>query len=559
MSHALYRRPWFAAVASCIAAVAVLTACTSSSSGDGDSSSTPSSPAASGSAKPVSGGSLRYGIDQGLDNINPAISGTDISPFIGRNIFDSLVVQKPGGKFGPWLATSWIISPDGLTYTFKLKTGVNFHDGSTFDAASVKAFLDYVKDPATKSTSGAALLSFYKSTTVIDPQTVEITLTQPYGQFLQALSTPTLGIQSTAAITAPVAEYKPIGTGPFKFVSWTQKVSVVLEANPSYNSPPADATHAGAPYLKKITFQFLNENSTRYGALTSGQVDAINAVPPNSISNLKSMSGFSVRSGFYPGLNYDVFLKQSGGILADTAVRQALVHSVDMDALVKSVYFGTATVAKNVVSPTTPGYDASAEASVLTYDPAKANALLDQAGWTGRDSDGIRTKNGQKLSLQWPIYTPAIREQRDVLDQGIQAEAKKVGIGIVRPQISDISKYIGGYISGTWDLFDVSQIRSSSDGLRRYFTTDQALNKGGSNLLSLSSSELDGYLNAAAATSDPAEADKNYASAEQFILANTFAMPTYIPSYNMGLSKKVQGVDFDVQGLPEFVNVWIAA
>ncbi len=540
-----------------LAALATAALITASLAACDDSEGTPrSSPAAT--SQPVSGGTLTYGIDQGLDNINPAVSGTDISPFIGRNIFDSLVFQADDGTFAPWLATSWKISPDGKTYTFKLEDGVTFHDGTPFDADSVKAFFEYVLDPDTKSISGTPLLAAFDRAKVIDPQTIEITLKTPYSQFLQALSTPTLGIQSPKAIATPAEHYQPIGTGPFKFVSWTPKVEVELEANETYTSPPEGAEHTGAPYLDDITFSFLNEDSTRYGALTSGQVDAINAVPPNSIKTLKSMSGYQVHSGLYPGLVYTVFLKQSGGILADENVRKALVESVDMDALVNSVYFDTATVAKSILSPTTPGYDPSTEGSALPYDPDDANSLLDAAGWTEKDDDGIRMKDGQRLTLQWPAYVPGVREQRDVLTQGIQADAMKVGIDLQRPQLTDISEFIGGYIDGTWDLLDLSQITGSADGLYRYFATASGISKGGSNLLSTAIPSLDEYLNEARAASEPVAASSAYNEAATMILKDALAMPTYVPGYNMGTSDKVQGVEFDAQGLPDFYDFWVA-
>ena len=221
--------------------------------------------------KPVSGGTLTYLVDQTQLTLDPGVSPAEVTGLIDRNIFDSLVVQAGPTEFKPWLAEKWTVSGDGLTYTFQLKRGVTFSDGTPLDATAVKTTLDHIVDPKAKSQFAASFIAPYKRSTVVDDSTITIELSRPFRPFLQALSTPYLGIQSPRALKAPAAEYTPIGTGPYAFVSWTQQKDVTLKRNPGYTSPPANAAHTGAPYLETLKFNYVTEDATRYGALKSGQ------------------------------------------------------------------------------------------------------------------------------------------------------------------------------------------------------------------------------------------------------------------------------------------------
>ncbi|MQY28430.1 ABC transporter substrate-binding protein [Nocardia aurantia] len=538
------RAAWIAAGA--VAAVVVVAGVVAGVAGSG-------SHAADAEAKD---GTLVYGISGTQVSLDPAVAATAVTSVINRNIFDSLVAQTGPDTFGPWLASSWTVSGDGLTYRFALREGVTFHDGTPFTADAVRASLDHVVEPKTKSAYAASLISAYQQTRIIDPHTVEIVLKQPFAPFLQALSTPSLGIQSPAALGA--ANYRPVGTGPFAFDQWDQGRSETLTRFDGYDSPPPGAAHSGPARLRTLVFRFINEDATRYGALTSGQVQAIAGVPPVSAGDLAGRADFTLRSDETPGLNYNVYLNQSRGPLADPEVRRALTAAVDVAKLVNNIYFGRYPVADNPISKVTADYDASARADLTGYDPENAKRLLDRAGWNRTDSDGIRLKDGVRLSLVWPYWPDGTREQRDVVADGIRAQARAVGIDIQRPTV-DTGTYIDKYlIGGGYDLVDVSFARPTPDVLRFAFFSANTYAKAGGNVALVTSPQLDAQVTDAAATTDPHRAAANYAAVQHEVLKQAYIIPIYTPVSLTGVAKSVHDLSFDVQTYPRFYDAWLS-
>lgn len=512
----------------------------------------------SGDGNPVSGGEVTYLVDQTQLTLDPAVSPATVTGLVSRTIFDSLVVQSSPTTFAPWLATSWDVSADGRDYTFHLKSGVKFTDGTPFNAAAVKETLDHVVNPASKSQYAASLIAPYQSATVVDDSTVKVTLSTPFRPFLQALSTPYLGIQSPKAIALPAAEYKPVGTGPFSFVSWTQQKDITLVRNPDYASPPSNAPHAGPAYLQTLKFNYVAEDTTRYGALTSGQAQGIAAVPPNRVASLQSNGKFRVLKTELPGANYNIYFNVKTGSTSDPLVRQALQAAINLPALVDSVYAGQYVAARNPLSPTTPDYDRAAESSLQGFDLAKAKELLDQAGWTGTSAAGYRTKDGQELTLTWPYLALINRDQRDVLGQAIQAQAQKVGIRIDRPNL-DSGSYTEKVLSGAYNILDTSNVRADADILRFSFATGSTFAKGGANLSLSASPELDAWLDEAAQTSDAAVAARDYAQAQAYVMKNAYLVPGYVQTSIVGTTSALRGITFDPQGIAQFYSAWLAA
>jgi peptide/nickel transport system substrate-binding protein len=527
----------------------LLTAACHSSSG--------SSAHPSDAPSPVNGGTLTYATDQLPDCLDPAFSPRDVVGVIDRQIFDSLVAAGPDGTFKPWLATSWKISPDRTTYTFTLRTGVTFQDGTPLNAAAVKTSLDHVVAKATHSEYAASLLGPYTGATVVNPTTVALHLSAPFEPLLQALSTPYLGIQSPKSLTGAAESTlcgHPVGTGPFSFVSWTKPTSIALKKNPAYKWAPRGAANSGAARLNAVTVQFATKDASRFGSLTSNQSDVIDNVPPSDVSALKADKNLGLISKQQPGAVYAIGLNTAKGPLSDVRVRQALLRAVNLDELVKSVFFGQYARAWSLLSPTTTDYDASLQKS-WTYDPAAANKLLDQAGWTGRDSSGYRTKDGKSLVLRWPSSGPL--QGRATLAQGIQAEAKKVGIHIDYVN-EDTGKYTNDLIAVNLDLIDSSFVRNEPDILRHFYESKQTVFNGGANVFKLHVPQLDKWLDGAAASDDAAVRKQDYTRAQQYIVRNALALPVYVPTVLLGHRATVHGITLDPTGIPLFQGVWKA-
>lgn len=186
----------------------------------------------SSAATPAGGGTLTMGINATPDTLDPGATGLALTLLISFALFDPLVYWLPDGKggsaFHPGLAESWTISPDASVYTFKLRKGVTFHDGTTFDAKAVKATYDHVVDPKTKSKSGLGALGPYKETKILDDYTVQIVFTAPNASFLHQQAAGNFGISSPAALAkyGPTAYgNNPVGTGPFTFQSYQAAAS----------------------------------------------------------------------------------------------------------------------------------------------------------------------------------------------------------------------------------------------------------------------------------------------------------------------------------------------
>ena len=332
-------------------------------------------------------------------HMDPQVSQLDVSGMVQRAVLDSLVFQKDDGSFVPWLAKDWKVSDDSTEYTFMLRDDVTFTDGEPFDAEAVKANFDRIVDPETESAQAASMLGadFYEGTEVVDEYTVKVSFTQPYAPFLQAASTPQLGFYSPAVLEESADQLKAggpgitVGTGPYELTEYTPDQELVYTRNDDYAWGPHGEK---APKVETLRVEIQPEASVRTGVVQSGEADLASNIPPNLAGDLGD--GITVDSIEYPGLPYSLYLNEKYGVFADEKVRQAFARGIDVDAAVEEIFFGQFPRAWSVLGSTTPGYDASLEGT-WAFDQDAANALLDEAGWTERDSDGNRMKDWQRL------------------------------------------------------------------------------------------------------------------------------------------------------------------
>ncbi|MEV4496151.1 ABC transporter substrate-binding protein [Micromonospora arborensis] len=502
------------------------------------------------------GGRVVFATDKEPECFDTQVSQSDISGVLMRNVFDSLVSRGQDGEFKPWLASKWSLSADELTYTFTLREGVKFSDGTPFDAAAVKANYDRIVAPATKSKYAAGLLGPYAGTTVVDPLTVAVRFTRPFASFLSAASTSYLGIRSPKAIAADLCAGSPaqqVGTGPFLFASYTRGQQVVLTRNPSYNSAPATAAHTGPANLSELVFRFVAEDTVRVGSVTSGQADIADRVPPNQVGTLKNNATVQLTSSNTPGLGYQYFLNTQSPLFADRRVRLAVQQAFDVDRAVKAVYFGEYERAWSPLSPATEAYDASLVNS-FKYDPAAAAVLLDQAGYTGRDAQGFRTKAGHRLTatlLYVPLYTP---EDRRTLDQALQGDLKKVGIELKLVPM-EAAAYEPVRNAGEYDVIAFAWGGSNPDLLRTMFDSKNFFDAGGNNASRLTDRAVDDWLAAAAASTDPVARKDLYGKAQRRIIDEGVSLPTAVSERQLAVRSAITGLTFDANGWPLFYDV----
>ena len=418
--HSLSRRGFLATGGLTMAALGaspLLAACSSSSGG-----SPPSGPS----------NALTVGAFQEPDTLDPNATGLALSLFIASQIYDPLMWWLPtssgGYEFVPGLAQSYEVSSDGTTFTFHLRKGVTFHDGTAFDATAVKATFDHIVDPATKSRSAIGSLGPYQETKVLDQYTAQVVFKAPNAAFAHEMGTLLFGMTSPAALKkyGPTGiGNNPVGTGPFKFVSYTPQNQVALERNPAYQWGPSTFGAPGPAKLKTLTFKILADTNARYNALLAGQIQMAMNLDPNDIASIEKNSGFRHLNVPSTGQPYGYPINVSKAPTDELEVRQAILHAVNQDQLIKTILDGVYQPAHNLLTPTTPGYSQSAS-GLYPYSPAKAESLLESAGWKGRQrrspseerpaiAPGHADPVGQRFRLADPVHRDRA-EQRRLLD-----------------------------------------------------------------------------------------------------------------------------------------------
>ena len=536
-----HARSWLRAAAAITATVALVTGCSATAQDTAADSNT--------LTYAINGGTLSGGK---MDIHSSAFQATAL---VMRNSFDSLVYQQNDGSFVPWLATSWQISDDGLQYTFDLRDDVTFHDGEPFNAEAVKANFEHVVAPETASADAASLIGyaetggFYTGTEVVDEYTVRVDFSQPYAPFLQAVSTAKLGFYSPATLRNNAAQLPAggpgisVGTGPYVLSEYTPDQSIVFTANENYNWAPEGSTHQGAPAIDTLEFRILPESSVRTGALTSGEAQIASDIAPNTVDQIGDE--FTVENVTMPGLPYTLFLNELHGVFADQNVRQAFALGVDIGPAVETIYQGQAARAWSILSPATPNsYDPSLEDS-WQYDPDQANALLDASGWSERDADGYRTKDGARLSARWLAYTP-VSDANASLGDVVQSDLRELGFEIVRDNL-EVAQYYEEFDQRNYDLSDWSFPSVDADVLRAH------LHSGGyKNGSSTADPIVDSLLDDAIATSDPAEREALYQQLQQWNATHVAMIPITVPSAITAYSSAIKNLSFDLYGQPLF-------
>jgi peptide/nickel transport system substrate-binding protein len=501
------------------------------------------------------GGELVWSIEGAnlsAGHMDPQTSQLDVSGLVQRAVLDSLVFQETDGSFSPWLAKEWTVSDDSTAYTFVLRDDVTFTDGEPFDAAAVKANLDRIADPETASKQAASMMGadFYAGTEIIDDHTVKVTFTQPYAPFLQAASTPQLGFYSPAVLKDSADQLKAggpditVGTGPFVMSEYTPDQEIVYTRNEDYAWGPGDAEGPGFDTLR---VEIQPEASVRSGVITSGEADLASNIPPNLAKDLGD--GITVDSIEYPGLPYSVYLNEKYGVFADEKVRQAFARGIDIDAAVEEIYFGQFPRAWSILGSTTPGYDAALEGS-WPFDQDAAAALLDEAGWTARDTDGIRMKDVQRLSVRWIAWTP-VPDDRAALANAIQSDLKQIGFEVER-EVLEPGAYNEQYEPKTFDLTDWGFSGVDPDLLRSHLHSE-----GFQNASQVSDPAIDALLEEAVGTSDQAQRDALYTQLQQWNADYTAIVPLYSPSAITAVGERVGGLQYDLYGRPLFYDVTV--
>jgi peptide/nickel transport system substrate-binding protein len=493
----------------------------------------------------ATGGTLTYATgDAEPTCLDPHVGGNYPQALVSTQYLESLVSKDADGEIVPWLADSWDESDDGLSWTFTLRDGVTFTDGTPFDAAAVAANVAHLQDPETLSSTGYLALQKVTGVEAVDAQTARFDLSEPDSALLESLTQPWLAMESPEALQRSQEENceSPVGTGPFVVDSWTKQDRVVLTRNDDYSSPPADADHEGPAHLDEVVWRFIPDSAARYAALQAGQVDVIDNVQPDTLVAAEKDDSLDEIDAPRPGAANRIELNSGKAPFDDERVRQAFITGVDVNDGIDSLFFGTADRSYSPLSSVEPL--AYSDESLFDVDPDAAGDLLDEAGWTARDSDGYRTKGGERLSLQFPVSTNQSIPAEQSLFEQIQAGAKQLGIEVVLSPL-DLSSWYGALAENDYDLVSAPYTKVGPDVLRILYDTagiTPAPSGYFANLAQLSDPELDRLLTDAAQTSDPDERADLYEQAQQIILESYTVLPLYDQQNHYLVRSSVTGV-----------------
>jgi peptide/nickel transport system substrate-binding protein len=352
------------------------------------------------------GGELQMAYDVAVaDTLNQHRSNYTISRMVARHVLDCLTWVNPAdGSVNPWLAESWEITPDGLEYTFTLKEGVTFHDGTPFNAEAVKANFDVTMDPDERPGFAYQALggTSYAGSEVVDDSTLKVTFNEPHATFLLYLSDGGTAIDSPEAMAAAGADYGTtslVGSGPFKFVEWVKDSHVTLEKNPDYASAPPAFGFSGPTPLDRLTFRDVPEPAVRASAVVSGEIDMARIIEPN-VPDVQGAEGVTIIATPKAGSTRMYLMNTAKAPTDDINVRRAINMAIDKEAMLQLPGWagygrpGVAPLPSNMV----PNGDLSAVAEYdIPYDLGGAIALLEENGWALNGD--IREKDGVQLVL----------------------------------------------------------------------------------------------------------------------------------------------------------------
>ncbi|PRI10298.1 ABC transporter substrate-binding protein [Leucobacter massiliensis] len=510
-----------------------------------------------GSGTPVEGGTLVYATgDAEPTCLDPHVGGNYPQALLSTQFLEPLVGRDASGQIQPWLATEWQASDDGLSWDFTLRDGVTFTDGTPLDAEAVKANIEHLQDPETQSSTGYLAVQKITEVEVLDATRLRFRLSSPDSALLESLSQQWTAIQSPAGIARGMDEncQAPIGTGPFVVESWTPQQQVLLVRNDDYRTPGPEAEHEGPAHLERIEWRFIPDAATRIAALNSGEVHVIDNPLPADIVAAENDEQLAHIDAPRPGSVNRIELNTSQAPFDDIRVREAFIRAADPDPGIEALFQGTAPRSFSPLASTEP--TAVSDESLFATDAAAANELLDAAGWTERNADGVRVKDGKTLTVRFPVSTNQSTAAEQSLFEQIQVNTAAVGFDVELSPL-DLSSWYGALGAHEYEAVSAPYTKVGPDVLRILYHSDGTVPAPSgyfANHAMLRDAELDGVLDEASATLDEDRRAELYAEAQQRILESFAVLPLY-DQQNHFLLRGVSGVTtLGTVATPTFVD-----
>jgi peptide/nickel transport system substrate-binding protein len=482
---------------------------------------------------PDRGGTYVEGVAGSPQFLNPLLSQyNQIDGLLVSLLFSGLTQLDEQGNVVPDLAESWTASPDGLTYDFRLRPGLLWHDGAPVTAADV---LYTVQAMQADDFPGVPWLrTLWKAVKVEAPDgptglTVRFKLEQPLPSFLDFT---TIGLLPahlwervpTAEMVNSQLNTRPVGTGPWQLAGLSA-TRADLTPNPRYIGEP--------PYLAGLSFRFYPDHQSLMPAYDRKEIDGISAIWPDEVSAAAKRKDLQLFSAPLSGYTV-IYLNQANPNVAffqDTAVRQALLYALDRQGLVDTVLQGQGVVAQSPFLPGTWGYDPAVPKQA--YDPEKAKKLLDEAGWRDADGDGVREKDGKKLAFI------LVGDDRPLLD-GIASAWAKVGVQAAVQPVTVSGLATDFLVPRSYDAAVVHwELAGDPDPYPLWHSTQM---KDGQNYGGWNDRTTDQLIEKARAITDQAGRKSFYSEFQRIFASEVPAVLLYYPVYTYGVRDKIHGV-----------------
>lgn len=504
------------------------------------------------STEPVHGGSLTF-LDPtdftgqgGFAVQNVAWGPSMVTP----QLVDRLTYQNPETfEIEPWIATEWTVSDDRLTYTFTLRDDVTFSNGQALTAEAVKAVYD--QRAFGDEDLGVPKMTYFssiESTGAPDATTFIVHLSQADNSFLQATSMYAAGIVAPATVERPYDEQSQLensyGSGPF-VVTENTGTKITMAAREDYDWAPPSLEHQGRAYLDELIFMSVPEDSARTGSVVAGQADVIRGVQPFNEQVITDKDLQLIHVPVDGEVNHLV-IRPENPLIAEEAVRQALLKGTDREEITATVLSENIKPATSILISNSPYYtDLSDE---LAYDPEGAKAELDAAGWVVGD-DGIRVRDGERLSLDaWvSSYYPTSRQTMEL----IKAQWAEIGVELQITQ-PDSATFVASITEPGTPVFQGQMSQADPGILRSTHYTDKRISYSSQ----FDDPKLDALLDAQATAATDEERHDAVTAIQEYFIDNAYVVPLYEETQVFALGQDVHGFETDPVARTWFYNTW---
>lgn len=511
---------------------------------------------------PIKGGTLIYLEQQPHTNLYPPAGGFYPNGGILNQITDKLTWQNPETlAIEPWIAESWSSNDEKTEYTFKLRPGVTFSDGTPLDANAVaKNFDTYGLGNKALRLPVSEVINNYDRSEVLDPLTVKFYFKKPSPGFLQGTATIGSGLVSLSTLARSFEALGDarniIGSGPFTVKDEKPGRELTLVARKDYQWGPKNLAQQGPANLDGITYIVTPEDSVRIGALLAGQAGFIRQVQAYDEKQATDQ-GFNIYAAPTRGVNDSLSFRPDNPLVADLRVRQALVHATNAKQVVETLFSPNYPQASSVIARTAAGYvDLSDK---LAFDQQKAKQLLDEAGWTP-GADGIRQKAGQRLALT--VYESLPQPQNKEVLQLIAQQWRQVGVAL-SVKAGDAGSRVLDILDPLKTPLTVSEVgRADPDVVKSMFfpaNRDALLQQGGSSdkVKTFRDDKLNALLTAISAEVDAQKRLQLTGDAQRYLLDNAYVIPIFEEPQVFAGAPWVKGVRFEAVGRPSFYGAWL--